>query len=351
MEEKFAETKIERIRYFFEYETLIALNVTYEITFSNESKSEINTIKFDLGEYRPQLSIFDTNNEILEFAKADEAGLDNAENGKYSDYLIDIKLPENRVLKKNERRTLIIKYVSPSGDDDDTPQYANPPFSRFTFDLKEEINLYVVIKSSDNFEFVDYPYILDKEGNIIKGEIERLTQNKRFFQDESGQNSFFSIKGDTNDKTLEIIHRQGISHSIFNWIKAGRYLGIISGIVIFVFIFLMILLKINFSENNFLISYPIFVITSLVIIKGWLFSKDLDSILEQYDSEYLILISILFAELLFLLVQIFFSQNSIMPPVNISNCSDALNFTYGEIPMKGSISISNIYNSSISITT
>lgn len=347
MSDELAETKIERLRYFFEFETLMALKVTHEITFSNESKSPISTIKFDLGEYKPYLRIFDTNNEILEFSKSREAG-----SGDFSQYLIDIKLPHDRELKPNERRTLIIKYVSPSGYNDDAPQFENAPYSRLVFDLKEEINLYIAIKSSDNFQFVDYPYILDNDGNPIRGEVEKLSKKDKFMQDESGQNSYFSIKSESNDKTLVIYHRQAINQSISNWIVAGKWLGIISAIVISLFIVSMLLSKNNLIESNFLISYPVFVMTSLVVIKGWLFSKDLDSKLERYDKQYLILIGTLFAELLLILLfQLSSPQNPTIQACNITECNQVLNFTFDDIPTKCSTMISNNYNSTITINT
>jgi hypothetical protein len=48
---------------------------------------------------------------------------------------------------------------------------------------------------------------------------------------------------------------------------------------------------------NVFVTYPVFVITTLIVIKGWLFLKDLDSQLELYNTAYIVLVALLIIEL------------------------------------------------------
>lgn len=53
---------------------------------------------------------------------------------------------------------------------------------------------------------------------------------------------------------------------------------------------------------NVFVTYPVFVITTLIVIKGWLFLKDLDSQLERYNAAYIVLVALLIIELVSIFV-------------------------------------------------
>ncbi len=61
----------------------------------------------------------------------------------------------------------------------------------------------------------------------------------------------------------------------------------------------ILILKCGAIDNlNAFVTYPVFVITTLIVIKGWLFLKDLDDKLERYNAEYIALVVVLIFELI-----------------------------------------------------
>ncbi|UUX92298.1 acylphosphatase [Methanoplanus endosymbiosus] len=292
MDSEYVRTRIERVRYLFRFETLSSYIAISEITFANKGNEYIGVIKYDLGEYKPFLKITDSNGECLEFAKAREAG----KNGN-SDYLINIYLPYNRELKPKYRRTLTFENFSPYSCNDESQKYENANYLRFHFEMPDEINSYVVIEAAEHFDFDDYLEVIDQDGEVIEDNVMSLAEEIRFVSSRSGKRAYFSFKGDGSKRILRITHRHDVHKRLLNWIRVGLVLGVLSAV--FIPIGLIYSFGNGFLNNSGLfITYPVFVITTLVIIKGWLFLKDLDSELENLNFYYILLVTILVLELI-----------------------------------------------------
>ncbi|MDN7025467.1 hypothetical protein FGU65_11285 [Methanoculleus sp. FWC-SCC1] len=293
MAEEYVKTKIERVRYLFRFETLSSYTAISEITFSNEDTECINIIQYDLGEYKPFLKITDTNGELLEFAKAQEAGREGC-----SDYLINIYLPQNRELKPRSRRTITFQNFSPSSNDDEEAKYENAKYVRFHFEMADQVNSYVIIEAAEHFDFDDTVDIVDRDGaELDKDELMRLVRERVLVGHKSGRRAYLSFKGDAAKRTLRVTHRHDVPKRLLNWIRVGLAFGGISAF------FLPVGLFYSFNngllnDSSLFVTYPVFVITTLVIIKGWLFLKDLDRDLEFYNKVYIALVAILIVELI-----------------------------------------------------
>ena len=290
--EELIETKIERVRYLKKFETLSVYNTITEITFANEGDESVDIIKYDLHEYKPFLKISDSNSEFLEFSGAQEAG-----HGSYPAHLINIYLPEDRELKPNCRRTITFQSYSSSLPEIKVVEYENPTYVIFYFDIIDQVNSYIIFEAAKHFEFCNYIDLIDQNGlNVDDGELATFVSEKVIAHSKIGNRMYFAFKGDTSKRTLRIIHRHTIPARLLDWIRVGLGLGVLSAIL------LLVGLIYSFNNNSLdslslFITYPALVITTLVVIKGWLFLKDLDSDLEGYNKKYLRLVIILGIEI------------------------------------------------------
>jgi len=325
------EIVVERIREFWEFETLSSINVESEITFLNNTKENQTKIIFDLGQYKLFLKLFDTDGNLLEFSK-NVTDIEGA-----SPYCIEIKLPRDRLLYPGEYRTITIKYVISVRDDDHVEQYENSTYSELCFPLKRGTDLYIVIKSLENFEADDYIDILDEKNDQIDlSVIDQLIQEGKLKFNRTEHIVSLMIKGQDN-QTLRITHHHKVHHSLISWVHIGAWFGAVSAIVIPVSFSFLIL---NHCLNSLFISFPIFVITVLIVIKGWLFSKDLDSSLENMNRLYIIIVTVLIVELfvIVLLGSMFMSGSEVS---SLKNCTSTL-----DLP-KNSTSLESLASSTI----
>jgi len=292
MAEEYIKTKIERVRYLFRFERLSSYTAISEITFANEGNECINIIKYDLGEYKPFLKITDTNGDFLEFSKAQEAGQEGC-----SDYLINIYLSKDRELKPQCRRTITFQNFSPSSNNNEGSKYENAKYVVFHFEMADQVNSYVIIESAEYFDFDDVVDIVDQDGvELEEYELKEIVKESVLIGHKGGRRAYLSFKGDTSKRTLRIVHSHFVPNRLSNWIKVGLYFGVLSAISLPIGIYYSFINGfLNYS--GIFVTYPIFVITILVIIKGWLFLKDLDSQLEAYNKMYIALVTILMIEL------------------------------------------------------
>jgi hypothetical protein len=296
MAEEYVKTKIERVRYLFKFETLSSYTAISEITFANEGLEYINIIKYDLGEYKPFLKITDTNGEILEFARAQEAG-----QGEYSGYLIDIYLPEGRELQPHCRRTITFQSYSLSSESNEESNYKNAKYVVFHFEMVDEVNSYVIIEAAEHFDSSDVVDVIDQNGEgIDERELVRLVEEGKIVGHSGGSRTYLSFKGDDARRTLRITHRHDVPKRLLNWIRVGLGFGVVSALLIPAG--LLYSLGNGVAGLNVFVTYPVFVITTLIVIKGWLFLKDLDSQLERYNAAYIVLVALLIIELVSIFV-------------------------------------------------
>lgn len=268
MAEEYVKTKIERVRYLFKFETLSSYTAISEITFANEGLEYINIIKYDLGEYKPFLKITDTNDEILEFARAQEAG-----QGEYSDYLINIYLPKGRELQPHCRRTITFQNYSLPSDSNEESNYKNAKYIVFHFEMADEVNSYVIIESTEHFDFSDVVDVVDQNGEEIdEHELVKLVEDEKIVGHSSGNRTYLSFKGDCARRILRITHRHDVPKRLLNWIRVGLGFGVVSALLVPIGLLSSLGNGVVGSLNVF-VTYPVFVITTLIVIKGWLFLK------------------------------------------------------------------------------
>ncbi|MCE5338418.1 MAG: hypothetical protein LLF90_07015 [Methanomicrobiaceae archaeon] len=317
MDEEYIRTKIERVRYLFSFETLSSYSAISEITFANEGNEYINIIKYDLGEYKPFLKISDSNGEFLEFAKAREAELENC-----SDYLINIYLPQGRELKPQCRRTITFQNFSPSSNNREKSEYENPTYVMFLFEMVDQVNSYIIIEAAENFDFHDYVDVVDQNGVVIdERELGDFFKERTVIANKIGRRIYLSFKGDASKRTLRITHQHDAPKRLLNWIRVGLGLGGLSAFFLPVSLFYSLNSGL-LDSPSLLITYPVFVITTLIVIKGWLFLKDLDNELERYNNAYIFLVIILILELIAIFIVSFLGNDACLW---FKDCSNAVN--------------------------
>lgn len=311
--------RIERHNFCLGFESLSLMKVTTDLTFFNDHTStEFDTIQYDLSEYRQCLKILDTNGEILEYSKSSLAGT----NG-FSDYLIDIKLPLGRELKPLSRRTLSFQYFSQEVGSQDDSKYDNPSFLILLFPVAANSNTYVAMEPPDHLRIEAYGDVLEENGEEISElELQAMLHDNNLIQNGGeGGLAYLSIKGGERNRFLRVYCRLKAPTKLLKWAKMGKLFGLASAIGLPV-VFFYGLITNNLHDLIIFVSFPVFVITFLVVIKGWIFLKDLDSTLEDFDEDYSWIVKIIMAELFIIMAIIAVIQNPNIP--NIHNVTDPI---------------------------
>lgn len=262
---------INRVRYFYEFETPSTLKVIEEITFYNKG-STIFIVKYILDSFRPFLHIFDLNGEPLEFyGRSSPQNQPNSETNSRLE--INIKFPEKRPLFQDDYRTIRLEYINEVQEMESQSAVLEVP-------LHKTANIYAFVKQCKNYDFVAHY-------GILSGEDNNLSINK--------SDSFFHIysKPDKSDnRTLLIVIKHKIPRPLLSWYILGGVFGAASVILIPVLYYL------NPSGIKEFLPFTAAVISTLIIIKGWLSFKDVDKKLGIYDILYRALIIILLVEIL-----------------------------------------------------
>lgn len=258
---------IDRVRHFQRFETPFSLKCNEEITFRNTGE-DLSSVTYILDAHRPTLYIFDTNGEQLEFY-----GCSDDDKRK-----IEINFPMNRPLYCGDYRTIRLEYV----------REVNPKYLKQTLikiPVNETASLYVSLELPENYIFSRLHYgILDKNNDDLK------SVELDFRKGDSVLN--ISSKPIKNTANLYIIFEHEMRGTLSGWYYMGSIFGIISLVSI------PILYIYNPSDIVRISTSGSFVISYLFIIKGWLFTKNMDKDLIHIDSRYRYLIWIIFLEII-----------------------------------------------------
>lgn len=265
---------IDRVRYFHQFETPSSIKSIEEITFNNKGAG-VSSIEYYLGAFRPFLHIFDSNGEQLEFC-----GCADVENEP--SYKIKIEFPKERHLDYGKCRTIRLEYVQKVKEMD-------VRIARIIAYWPGTANIYTFIKQCENYEFIVHYWVEDKENN----ELENVLKVEK-------GSSFIHLysKAIKNDCNIIINLEHKIPSSLSKWYNIGATFGIIS------FVSIPILYNYNPEGIKEIVGFAVLVITILIIIKGWLFSKNMDRQLKNYDLFYQALIVMIFAAILAMYLKI-----------------------------------------------
>jgi hypothetical protein len=285
----------ERSRIFYTFLTPLKIKCTEEILLYN-SGHPVNHIIHDLVEFKEQLYIYDSNDRKLEFHSF--YGL-NCQN----DYLIKIEFPQDRIFNTGEYRTVILQYFI------EYPTFAGN-FARLDVSLNFADITYITLEKPKEYQTTLWLF-KDHDGALEFLPSEGMPDNELLLIEESDVKLQIIGVNTPENKDLAII----ISHDLHNEQKMWFTSGILFGWISSVFIlseFLTVLPRLQ-DHSKFLNYVPSIVplgvaaITSLLIIKGWMFTKDMDSTLNDiyhkngiyftYSRVYIALISILILEL------------------------------------------------------
>lgn len=273
---------IDRLRYFYHFQTPSTIKCTDEVTFHNRGE-EIQIVEYPIGSFRPFLHVFDSNGKQLEFYGENDKSL-----GK-----IYILFPKENPISKGEYRTIRIEYIKEGIAE------KKSKITFFDVPLNETASVYIFIRQCENYEFQAHYWVLDKNNHSIENP--DLIAGKG--------DTFLHIYSKANkDKGLLQIHiKHKIQKPLLMWIQ----LGLICGIAL-----VLTLLILYFKEpTNIALFVPIAIVvtTILFFIKGWLFAKNMDVQFRELDRAYLIIIYLLFFEVLVMIIDFSLNKKKYIP--------------------------------------
>ncbi len=266
---------IDRVRHFRRFKTPSLMECIDEITFYNTGR-EISSVEYILDSFSPSLHIFDSNGNQLEFHGDHD---DENEIG----FEIRIDFPVDKAMSQDEFRTIRIEYIK-----EVKPEALKKIL--MTVPLHETASVYVFLEECDNYDFSTIHYgVVDENYDLVENANMTVYRGESFWH-------IASKAAKNNSGLLYIIFKHKITKTLHLWILMGLIFGFISAFFIW--------RSYHFNPSNAvgIITYTGFIISYLFIIKGWLFSKNMDKKLIQYDFSYRFLIFILFAEILGILV-------------------------------------------------
>lgn len=270
---------IDRVRHFRRFKTPSLIECIDEITFYNTG-GEISSVEYILDSFSPSLHIFDSNGNQLEFHGDHE---DEDEDENEIGFKIRIDFPIDKAMSQGEFRTIRIEFI----------KEVNPETFKdvlITVPLHETASVYVFLEECDNYDFSTIHYgALDENYNLVENDNMTVYRGESFWH-------IASKAAKNNSGLLYIIFKHKITKTLHSWIIMGLIFGFISAFFIW--------RSYHFNPSNAvgIATYTGFIISYLFIIKGWLFSKNMDKKLIQYDLSYRFLISILFFEITGILV-------------------------------------------------
>lgn len=293
-----------RTRIFIEIDRISVLKVRDERTFFNPNDDNVDTFSFDLCSFKPQLMISDRNGHLLEYYGnffCDDTIIETV----LPEHNIYVKFSESSILKPGEIATISfhytleledlmpesMTYVSfPIGTSDHTYVHFKKPLD---YNLKIEEVLFCN-QSNETCYRIKAPH---NESNLI------IIENEQYFNVE--------LKKPLHGYQIEL----GIAHNLDSsdtlWIYSGLLIGVMC-------LILNMLLALNNLKENYeeIIGLSTFAGSYLLIVKGWLFSSDIDYaikffrspfIYKDYSTTYIVLILLFLVELIiftvFLLIQ------------------------------------------------
>ena len=352
---------IDRVRHFRTFKTPSLMECIDEITLCNKGKA-ISSVVYTLDSFSPFLHIFDSTGNQLEFhgysnddnkiridfpannaMSEDEYRtirieyIKEVEPAAFKNILIEIPLHETAsvyvFLQECENydfstilygvldETYLFSWNKIPGDDNG--KLIDFLMRKFSI---EWINEEQIKKSDDGKiiratnEIKDLSLTLDDEKHNVSLKIDDGRTDEFIVKTEDGVLNIYAVNYDldkssemtvykndsfwhitskavqNNSGTLHIILNHKIAKTLSLWIIMGLIFGSISAYFIW--------RSYHFNPLNAvgITTYAGFIISYLFIIKGWLFSKNMDKKLIQYDFLYRSLISILFIEITGILV-------------------------------------------------
>lgn len=256
--------KIDRVRHFLEFDTPSLINYTEEITFCNLG-DEISSIVFNSENFRSNLHIFDFDGTPLIF-------YGNGDNG----HEISIDFPNEKLFKEDEYRTITLKYQVHALEKE-------LKSTIITVYLYKGASIYVSLKECDDYEF-NIQYWLS--GDNTQSENEVLINGNGI-----KNYNIYSKATENNDNNLYIRIVHSIPKSLSYWYILGLVLGFI--IVLFNWPFY----HYNPTGIRYFAIISATVISFLVVIKGWLFQKEMVKRVILYDKVFIGLILLIFIEI------------------------------------------------------
>lgn len=264
---------IDRVRHFRQFETPTLMKCVDELTFYNNGE-ELSSVKYTLNDFLPSLHVFDSTGNQLEFyGSTDSKNKESLE--------INIDFPYERPLYSGEYRTIRLEYIQEA-------EALENLGAKIIIPLHEGTSIYTFIEQCEHYEFIVRYGILDKGGEKVDNTNLNINRGDSFFH------IYFKVTQNNNSLYLHIEHK--IAKTLSGWYNMGAAFGVIS------FISIPILYHYNPLYIRGIATSASFVISYLFIIKGWLFSKNMDKKLEYYDSFYKILICLIFLEVIFMLL-------------------------------------------------
>jgi hypothetical protein len=258
--------KYERYRTLIVFLSPRKMKCIEEILLHN-SGDQVDHIIFDLEAFKQQLYVYDSDDKKLEFHSFTSPR-------DPSEYLIKIKFPSEKLLKTDDYRTIALHYYI------EVPTDSN---------YKAGYSIPLDIADSTYIHF-DKPKEFHVNLNFFKGDWHRnytyLTNNDDQLKIKETEFKVQIIGKKRDDiKELAIIIIPELREDQKNWFNLGIAIGELSAISI-----LFELIEIFHTGDKFLNFIPAIIplaasaIASLIIIKGWIFVKDMDSILREVDT-------------------------------------------------------------------
>mgnify|MGYP001301526998 CR=1 FL=1 len=290
LEEEESNISIDRIRHYYHFDTPFLIRCIEEITLFNDGR-EIQSIVYDIEEFKSNLKIIDNNGDFLEFhsAEAEDFETDSTDQ---NELLIVIDFPNNRPLFPEEHRTIKFEYIK------QVENYCEGMGEQLKIPLDYSDSVYVYLSKVEkydcNFLFKieptdGAPFDID---NLFERDSLRILNTEDYIEI-SAQH--------VEDCSLLIYFSHSLPKRLTRWFNIGGWIGVIT--VISLGIFWAI------DSQNWLKFAPASIaacIAFIMIIRGWLFIKDMDkfdqilikSFKLRYNDVYLAIIILLFIELI-----------------------------------------------------
>jgi hypothetical protein len=308
------EFKIARIRHFYDFESINVLKHTQEITFYFNGKTT-HQLHFYSNDFKEFLNILDNNNEMLQFHgelaeyfdigySSEHENVTNFQNNNKEGFKIIIDFPTERPLKNNEFRTIFLI------DKVDIPiEMAGHPIAiDVPFDEASHTYLYFNKLPQYKTKINDIFYSredIDSVTGIPKSYFKLEESEEKEFLDHFETTSFYCIYSTVPITNCNILI--GIKYNLRKFDASWFYSGILVGSLAIIFNSYLAINRLNSSLVQ-ITSLSTIAITYLVVIKGWVFMKDLDDVILifnpidlpfkiRFSDVYLLLILVIFVEL------------------------------------------------------
>jgi hypothetical protein len=287
--------KFERYRGFITFLSPKKIKVIEEILLFNNGY-DVKYLVYDISGYLQQLYVYDSDERKLEFHKFSDRGSNK--------YLIKIEFPNERLLKFQEYRTIALHYYIEVPSESRYRGALSVPLDiadslYIHFEKPKEYNTAFLFFKRDSYN--DISFLNESDIELDKDETQFKVQIR-------GKNI-------ERSKFLDIIFIPELREEQENWFKIGIVIGETSSILIlFELIQLIKLNNVSIQDISIIIPLGVSAITSMTVIKGWIFTKDMDWILRDindkggidswftYDRIYIALILIITIEIVFTII-------------------------------------------------